>query len=49
MVSVADKFYGIGYQNKISNVYTMTKQESLEFIANIMAEEEEVEQTQTQK
>ncbi|GLE04374.1 hypothetical protein PINS_up013304 [Pythium insidiosum] len=43
LVSVADKFYGIGYQNKISNVYTMTKQESLEFIANIMAEEEEVE------
>ncbi|KAJ0399127.1 hypothetical protein P43SY_007533 [Pythium insidiosum] len=43
LVSVADKFYGIGYQSKISNVYSMTKQESLEFIANIMAEEEEVE------
>ncbi|TMW60418.1 hypothetical protein Poli38472_000460 [Pythium oligandrum] len=45
LVSVSDKFYGIGYQNKISNVYTMTKQESLDFIANIMAEEEEVERT----
>ncbi|KAF1335637.1 Structural maintenance of chromosomes protein 3, partial [Globisporangium splendens] len=45
LVSVADKFYGIGYQNKISNVYPMTKQESLDFIGNIMAEEEEVERT----
>lgn len=43
LVEVADKFYGIGYQNKISNVYSMPKQESLDFIANIMAEEEEVE------
>lgn len=41
-MSVADKFYGIGYQNKVSNVHSMTKEESLDFIANIMAEEEEV-------
>nr|CCA17167.1 structural maintenance of chromosomes protein 3 put [Albugo laibachii Nc14] len=42
LVSVADRFYGIGYQNKISSVHSMTKEESLDFIANIMAEEEEV-------
>ena len=40
LVNVADSFYGIGYQNKISNVYSMTKEESLGFISNIMAEEE---------
>ncbi|DAZ95519.1 TPA: hypothetical protein N0F65_001858 [Lagenidium giganteum] len=44
LVNLADKFYGIGYQNKISKVYTMSKQESLDFIADIMHEEEEVEQ-----
>lgn len=48
LVSVADKFYGIGYQNKISTVYSMTKQESLDFIGNIMAEEEEVERAAKQ-
>ncbi|CAH0481351.1 unnamed protein product [Peronospora belbahrii] len=42
LVNIADKFYGIGYQNKISNVYSMTKEESLDFISNIMAEEEGV-------
>ncbi|CAI5742589.1 unnamed protein product [Hyaloperonospora brassicae] len=40
LVNIADSFYGIGYQNKISNVYSMTKEESLGFISNIMAEEE---------
>ncbi|KAG1686266.1 hypothetical protein DVH05_007040 [Phytophthora capsici] len=43
LVNIADKFYGIGYQNKISNVYAMSKEESLDFISNIMAEEEGVE------
>ncbi|OQR90845.1 chromosome segregation protein [Thraustotheca clavata] len=43
LVMVADQFYGIGHQNKISTVYPMTKDESLEFIANIMADEEAVE------
>uniref|UniRef100_A0AAV1T4X9 Structural maintenance of chromosomes protein n=1 Tax=Peronospora matthiolae TaxID=2874970 RepID=A0AAV1T4X9_9STRA len=42
LVNIADSFYGIGYQNKISNVYSMTKEESLGFISNIMAEEEGV-------
>lgn len=42
LVSVADKFYGIGYQHKISSVYAMTKQESLDFISDIMADEEDV-------
>ncbi|OQR86398.1 chromosome segregation protein [Achlya hypogyna] len=43
LVMVADQFYGIAHQNKISTVYTMTKEESLEFIADIMADEEAVE------
>ncbi|KAL8007377.1 putative structural maintenance of chromosomes protein [Plasmopara halstedii] len=42
LVNIADKFYGIGHQNKISNVYSMTKRESLDFISNIMTEEEGV-------
>lgn len=42
-MSVADNFYGIGYQNKISTVYSMAKQEALDFIGDIMAEEEQVE------
>lgn len=42
LVNIADKFYGIGHQNKISNVYSMTKEESLDFISNIMTEEEGV-------
>jgi len=47
LVNIADKFYGIGYQNKISNVYSMTKEESLDFISNIMAEEEGVAESET--
>ncbi|KAL4152629.1 hypothetical protein PRNP1_009557 [Phytophthora ramorum] len=46
LVNIADKFYGIGYQNKISNVYSMAKEESLDFISNIMAEEEGVAESQ---
>ncbi|KAI9907783.1 hypothetical protein PsorP6_004763 [Peronosclerospora sorghi] len=42
LVNIADKFYGIGHQNKISNIYSMTKEESLDFISNIMAKEEGV-------
>ncbi|EEY67985.1 chromosome segregation protein, putative [Phytophthora infestans T30-4] len=42
LVNIADKFYGIGHQNKISNVYPMTKEESLDFISDIMTEEEGV-------
>ena len=42
MVHFADRFYGIGHQHKIPNVHTMTREESLEFIANIMAKEEGV-------
>ncbi|TDH65313.1 hypothetical protein CCR75_006540 [Bremia lactucae] len=42
LVNIADKCYGIGHQNKISNVYSMTKEESLDFISNIMTEEEGV-------
>ena len=42
MVKVADSFYGISYQSKISNIHASTQEEALEFIANIMAEEEAV-------
>ncbi|CAK4972884.1 unnamed protein product [Aphanomyces euteiches] len=43
LVMVADQFYGISHQNKISNIQPMTKEESLAFIADIMASEEAVE------
>lgn len=43
MVQVADRCYGISHQHKISSVHVMKKNEALEFIANIMAEEEAVE------
>ncbi|CAK4250678.1 unnamed protein product [Aphanomyces euteiches] len=43
LVMVADEFYGISHQNKISNIQPMTKEESLAFIADIMASEEAVE------
>jgi structural maintenance of chromosome 3 (chondroitin sulfate proteoglycan 6) len=33
MVDVADKHYGIGHQNKVSNIHVMTKDETLDFIA----------------
>ncbi|KAG6623201.1 Structural maintenance of chromosomes protein 3 [Phytophthora cinnamomi] len=46
LVNIADKFYGIGHQNKISNIYSMSKEESLDFISNIMAEEEGVAESQ---
>ncbi|RHY34156.1 hypothetical protein DYB32_002485 [Aphanomyces invadans] len=46
LVMVADQFYGISHQNKISNIQPMTKEESLDFIADIMADEEAVESQQ---
>ena len=49
MVNVSDKFYGIGHQNKISNVHKLTKQDALDFIADIMAEEESVENQESSK
>jgi structural maintenance of chromosome 3 (chondroitin sulfate proteoglycan 6) len=42
MVNVADAHYGIGHQNKVSNIHSMTKDETLDFIADIMNEEEAV-------
>lgn len=42
LVEVADKFYGIGHQNKISDIHVMTKSESMDFIDELMAEEEGV-------
>jgi structural maintenance of chromosome 3 (chondroitin sulfate proteoglycan 6) len=33
MVNVADKHYGIGHQNKVSNIHEMSKDETLDFIA----------------
>lgn len=42
MVNVADAHYGIGHQNKVSNIHQMGKEETLDFIADIMNEEEAV-------
>jgi structural maintenance of chromosome 3 (chondroitin sulfate proteoglycan 6) len=39
-VRVADRWYGIGHQQKVSNIHLMTKNETLKFVANIMNEEE---------
>ncbi|RHY67246.1 hypothetical protein DYB38_000034 [Aphanomyces astaci] len=46
LVMVADQFYGISHQNKISNIQPMSKEESLAFIADIMADEEAVVESQ---
>lgn len=42
MVKVADACYGVGHQNKVSDVHKMANEEALEFIADIMASEEGV-------
>jgi structural maintenance of chromosome 3 (chondroitin sulfate proteoglycan 6) len=43
LVHVATKHYGIGLQNKNSNIHAFSKQESLAFVAELMNEEEAVE------
>jgi structural maintenance of chromosome 3 (chondroitin sulfate proteoglycan 6) len=39
MVNVADKHYGITHQNKVSEVKVLTKEDSLDVIADVMNEE----------
>lgn len=42
LVSIANRCYGISYQNKVSSIHHLSKKDALKFIANLMSEEEEV-------
>ena len=42
IVAVSRNCYGISHQNKVSNIYPMSKSDSLKFIGNLMKEEEAV-------
>ena len=39
MVEVADQCYGIGHQNKVSNIHVLTRDETLGFVASLAQEE----------
>lgn len=42
LVTVANRCYGISYQNKVSSIHHLSKKDALKFIANLMDEEEAV-------
>ena len=42
LVAVSKNCYGISHQNKVSNIYPMSKSDALKFIGNLMKEEEAV-------
>jgi structural maintenance of chromosome 3 (chondroitin sulfate proteoglycan 6) len=42
LVAIAKNCYGISHQNKVSSIHHMTKTDALNFIANLMSEEEAV-------
>ena len=42
LVAVANRCYGISHQNKVSSVHQMSKKDALNFIANLMNEDEAV-------
>ena len=42
LVTVANRCYGISYQNKVSSIHHLSKKDALKFIANLMDEEEQV-------
>ncbi|CAM9776742.1 unnamed protein product, partial [Heterosigma akashiwo] len=42
LVSVADKTYGISHQNKVSNINPLGKEDALDFVRDLMNEEERV-------
>lgn len=42
LVAIAKNCYGISHQNKVSSIHHMTKNDALNFIANLMSEEEAV-------
>lgn len=47
LVSVADHCFGIGHQNKVSSLHSLTKKDALRFIASLMSEEEQLGETAT--
>ena len=49
LVRIAKNCYGISHQNKVSSIHSMTKNDALKFIANLMNEEEAVGQVATTK
>lgn len=42
LVAVSSHCYGISHQDKVSNIYHLSKKDALKFIANLMSEEEAV-------
>ena len=47
LVRIAKNCYGISHQNKVSSIHSMTKNDALKFIANLMSEEEAVGEVST--
>jgi len=47
LVRIAKNCYGISHQNKVSSIHSMTKNDALKFIVNLMNEEEAVGQVST--
>eukprot|EP00977_Amphora_coffeiformis_P002507 scaffold469_cov160-Amphora_coffeaeformis.AAC.12 len=42
LVDRSERWFGIGHQNKVSSLYSLSKKDALHFIANLMNEEEAV-------
>jgi structural maintenance of chromosome 3 (chondroitin sulfate proteoglycan 6) len=42
LVAISNRCYGISHQDKVSNIYHLSKKDALKFIANLMSEEEAV-------
>lgn len=42
LVAISDDCYGISHQDKVSNIYHLTKKDALKFIGNLMKEDEAV-------
>lgn len=47
LVGMANRCFGISYQNKVSSFHLLSKKDALHFIKNLMSEEEAVGQVQT--
>merc|ERR1711935_361160 len=47
LVRIAKNCYGISHQNKVSSIHSMSKNDALKFIANLMNEEEAVGEVST--
>lgn len=42
LVTVANRCYGISHQNKVSNIYLLSRKDGLDFVRDLMSEEEAV-------